>query len=340
MGTSSRGPRYESALCTLEDEGESLLTKKLRIGVSSCILGNRVRFDSGHKRSRFVTKDLGDYAEFVSVCPEVEIGLGTPRESIRLVRQGGEIRLVAPKSGQDLTEQMQSHSERRVAQIAEMGLSGFVLKAGSPSCGMERVRVYDEKGCPRKDGTGMFAEVLKARLPLLPIEEDGRLNDARLRENFVERVFGFSRVTQLFEPGWSVSDLVAFHASEKLLLQAHDPSRARSLGRLVARAKTADRDEVQTAYREGFVRALERLPSPRAHANVLQYILGFFRRHLVGDDRREILQLIEEFRKGLVPIVVPLALVRHHIRRLGIDYLATQSYLEPHPRPLALRSYV
>ena len=274
------------------------------------------------------------------MCPEVEMGLGTPRETIRLERHGDGVRFVMPKSGTDHTEAMRSYAARRVAELEKQDLSGYVLKKDSPSCGMERVRIYDRGGVPARTGRGLFAEALIERFPELPVEEEGRLGDARLRENFVERVFAYRRLRSFFRPRWTVGGLVAFHTAHKLLLMAHSPEAYRSLGRVVASAKAADREALRARYSSAFMKAMGVIATPGRHANVLHHMLGHFSDALDAAERAEVLGLIEDHRKGLVPLVVPLTLVRHHARRLKVSYLLGQAYLDPHPKELMLRNHV
>jgi uncharacterized protein YbgA (DUF1722 family)/uncharacterized protein YbbK (DUF523 family) len=312
----------------------------VRLGISSCLLGQSVRFDGGHKRDAFLVDTFGPYVEWVPVCPEVEAGLGVPREPIRLSRVGSALRLVAVRSATDHTERMARWASRRVEALAREDLEGYILKKDSPSCGMERVKVYDAGGAPARTGRGVFAEALLARLPLLPVEEEGRLSDPRLRDNFVERVFAYRRLRTLFAGRWTVGGLVAFHAAHKLTLLAHSPGGYRALGQLVARAAALPRAEVKAQYEEGFMRALAALATPRRHVNVLQHMLGYFRTVLDEASRAELAATVADYQRGLVPLVVPLTLVRHHVRRCGVAYLAGQVYLEPHPKELMLRNHV
>ena len=328
------------------------MTEKPRIGISACLLGEPVRFDSGHKRDAFLVETFGQHVEWVEVCPEMEIGLGAPRDTMRLQltspqeRAKGErfdprrLALVVPKTGEDLTERMRTHSEQRADTLAAARLSGFVLKKDSPSCGMERVKVYGAASGAERGGRGLFAEALMARLPSLPVEEEGRLADPRLRENFVERVFAYRRLRALFDRRWSEGDLVRFHTIHKLTLMAHSPAAYQELGRLVARHAGRPRREVEQEYEERFMRALSVIATPARHANVLQHILGYFKQQLDADARAELLALIEEHRRGQVPLIVPITLVRHYVRRLAVPYLAGQIYLDPHPRELSLRNHV
>jgi len=312
----------------------------IRIGISACLLGERVRYDGGHKRDAYLVETFGRYVEWVPVCPEVEMGLGTPRETLRLVRTGGDTRLVMPKTGADHTAAMRAYASRRIAELAEEDLCGYILKKGSPSCGMERVKVFDAHGVPAKSGRGLFVEALLEHFPHLPIEEEGRLTDPRRRENFVERVFAYRRLRTLFAGRWKVGELVAFHTAHKLLLMAHSPKAYESLGRLVAGAKAVPRAELRERYEAEFMRALGEIAATKRQANVLLHILGYFRKQLDDDSRGELLAVIEDYRRGLVPLIVPITLIRHYVRRFNVAYLRGQIYLEPHPKELMLRNHV
>jgi uncharacterized protein YbgA (DUF1722 family)/uncharacterized protein YbbK (DUF523 family) len=312
----------------------------LRIGISSCLLGEQVRWDGGHKRDRFLTDVLDPYVEWVPLCSEVELGMGTPREPVRLVRQDGEIVMLGTKSGRDWTAPMRAWSEKRARQLSRLDLCGYVLKKDSPSCGMERVKVRSEKGMPKKEGQGIFAEALIRYQPLLPVEEEGRLHDAMLRENFVERIFAYRRLRSFFEQRWSVGGLVAFHTAHKLQLLAHSPQAYRSLGRLVASAKGAAQGELQERYESEFMGALSRRATRRRHVNVLQHCIGHFRKRLEDEARAELAGLIEDYQAELLPLVVPITMIGHYVRRLRVEYLAGQLYLEPHPKELMLRNHV
>jgi uncharacterized protein YbgA (DUF1722 family)/uncharacterized protein YbbK (DUF523 family) len=312
----------------------------LRIGVSSCLLGANVRWDGGHKRDRFLTDELGPFVLWVPVCPEVEVGLGTPRPTLRLVRRGDDVRMIEPKSGSDHTDAMRAYARRRVRELDREDLSGYVLKKDSPSCGMERVKVYGEAGPAARVGSGLFAEALRERFPHLPVEEEGRLGDPRLRENFVVRLFAYRRLRRLFASRWNPGKLVAFHTAHKLLLLAHVPAAYTSLGRLVADARGLARDELSRRYQHEFMAALAHPSTRRLHTNVLQHMAGYFRGRIDAGDRDELLSLIEEHRLGRLPLVVPLTLVRHHARRLDVTYLLGQVYLDPHPKELMLLNRV
>ncbi len=316
------------------------MSASVRIGVSSCLLGQKVRFDGGHKRDAFLVDTFGEFVEWVPVCPEIEVGMGLPREPIRLLRSDAGIRLVGVKSATDHTEAMTRYSVQRAEKLARENLDGYILKKDSPSCGMERVKVYDPNGSPARTGRGLFAEALMARFPLLPVEEEGRLSDPRLRDNFIERVFAYRRLREVFAGRWTVRALVEFHTVHKLTLLAHSPEGYRTLGRLVARASELPRAEAQAAYQEAFMRGMATMATPRKHVNVLQHMLGYFRKLLDDDSRAELAQSIADYQQGLLPLVVPVTLFRHHVRKCGVAYLAGQTYLEPHPRELMLRNHV
>ncbi|HET6440449.1 MAG TPA: DUF523 and DUF1722 domain-containing protein [Anaeromyxobacter sp.] len=313
----------------------------LRIGVSSCLLGHKVRYDGQHKRDAFLTEVLASFVEWVPVCPELELGLGVPREPIRLLARAGGTRLVAERSGVDLTGAMHAFAEARVAALAAQDLSGYVVKKDSPSCGRERVRVHSPGGGPpRRDGVGAFTRVLLERLPLLPVEEEGRLHDPALRESFVERVFAYARLKALRATGVTRGKLVAFHTAHKLALLAHSPAAYRRLGALVGALSRRPAAAAAAQYGAAFMEAL-RVPATRGrHTNVLQHMLGYFRSVLAPPDRKELEVIVADYRRGLLPLVVPLTLFRHHVRRHRIEYLAGQVYLDPDPKELCLKNHV
>jgi uncharacterized protein YbgA (DUF1722 family)/uncharacterized protein YbbK (DUF523 family) len=315
----------------------------IRIGVSACLLGHEVRFDGGHKRDRFLTDIFARFVEWVPVCPEVELGMGIPRESVRLEQDARGLHLVAPKSGRDWTLPMRSFAARRVRTLAALDLCGYVFKKDSPSCGMERVRVYAHReriGTPRREGRGFFAQALIAANPILPVEEEGRLFDPRLRENFVARVFAYRRLRAFFTGRWTLAGIVAFHTSHKLTLLAHSPEAYQRLGRLIAQAKGIPRAELRARYETEFMGALSKLATIRRHTNVLEHIVGHFKKRLDAASRAELVGLVGEYRRGFIPLVVPITLIRHHVRLHRISYLEGQIYLDPHPKELMLRNHI
>jgi len=312
----------------------------IRIGVSSCLLGHEVRWDGGHKRDAFLTEQLAPFVEWVPVCPEAEIGLGVPRETIHLVRHDGALRLVGTKSGDDHTAAMERFAARRTRALERLELCGYVLKKNSPSCGLERVPIRSGKGMPERKGRGVFAAALIEAFPDLPVEEEGRLCDPHLRENWIERVFAKSRLRSLFATRWNVGALVRFHTAHKLQLLAHAPKQYAEIGRLVANGAALPREELRDRYAQAFMETLARPATARRHVNVLQHALGHFRRRLDDAGRRELAATIEDYGRGLVPLIVPITLLRHHVARLGVAYLADQTYLDPHPKELMLRNRV
>ena len=309
----------------------------IRLGISACLLGEEVRYDGGHKRDSFLTGVLSRFVEFVPVCPEVEAGFGTPREAMHLRRANGEIRLVTVKTGRDVTAPMERLVRRRVPALEADDLSGYVLKKGSPSCGMERVKVYEQNGTAASGGRGLFADALIRRFPLLPVEEEGRLNDAALRENFIERVFAYHRLQRFFRGRWTQASLVQFHTAHKLLLMAHAPEGYRRLGRLVA--APGRRSDLERDYAEEFMRTMTTVATRRRHTNVLQHMAGYFKKRLDTASKAELQSTIDDYRHGLTPLIVPITLLQHHVRVHNVEYLAGQLYLQPHPKELMLRNH-
>jgi len=316
--------------------------EKIRIGISSCLLGEKVRFDGQHKLDRYIVNTLGDYLELVPVCPEVELGLPTPRPALRLVGDPDRQRLVFSKGGEDITEAMQAWAAKRVRELEKEDLCGFIFKKGSPSSGMQRVKLYDRNGIPQGKGVGLFARAFMEHFPLLPVEEDGRLHDPQLRENFIESIFTLRRWRQALaavQPSLS-GRVVQFHSRNKLLIMAHSPEHYRQLGKLVARAGNLSADELTQNYQQLLLEALQRKTSLAKNVNVMQHILGYFKRQLSGDEKQEARQLLDRYRSGQVPLIVPLTLLNHYVRKYRQDYLQQQTYLEPHPLELKLRNHV
>jgi uncharacterized protein YbgA (DUF1722 family)/uncharacterized protein YbbK (DUF523 family) len=311
----------------------------IRIGISACLLGQEVRFDGGHKRDAFLTEVLAPHVQWVPVCPEVEVGMGTPRETLRLVAENGHVRMITTRTAVDYTDAMNDWARPRVDALAGEDLDGYVLKKDSPSCGMERVKVYGSSGAVR-NGRGLFAAALLARLPLLPVEEEGRLSDARLRENFIERVFAYRRLKDLFSGRWTQGSLVRFHTAHKMSLLSHSTTAYQALGRLVANGTQLSKAHLREQYETLFMTTLSLPATTRRHTNVLTHMAGHLKNRVDAASRQELVESIDEYRKGLVPLVVPLTLIAHHVRVHAIDYLAGQVYLQPHPRELMLRNHV
>jgi uncharacterized protein YbbK (DUF523 family)/uncharacterized protein YbgA (DUF1722 family) len=314
--------------------------RPIRIGISQCLLGEEVRYDGGHKRDPFLTDVLSAFVEFVPVCPEVELGMGIPREPVRLEGDAASPRMVGTRSRADHTPAMTAFAARRVRALDEVDLCGYVLKKNSPSCGMERVKVYGGSGAPAKRGMGLYARALMERFPLLPVEEEGRLHDPVLRENFIERVFAYRRWKDFLAERYSIGRLVAFHTAHKFLILSHSPTHYTEMGRIVAGAKRLGPAGARGAYGRAFMEGMARRTTLRKHTNVLQHMAGFLKRGLDPASRGELARVIEDYRKGLVPLVVPVTLLRHHARSVGQEYLLGQVYLDPHPKELMLRNHV
>lgn len=310
----------------------------IRLGVSGCLIGQEVRFNGGHVRKAFLTDTLGRFVEYAPVCPEVEAGMGVPRPTVRLEEQEGGIRLLDPKNGVDWTSAMERLSRSRAGVVEAEDLCGFILKKDSPTCGPQRVKLYRGNGSSRR-GIGLFAAELAHRYPYLPVEDEGRLNDPGIRENFIERVFAYQRLKAVFAPRWRYGDVVAFHTREKMLLRAHSEREYRELGRLVATGKSQPRPAFAAGYMAAFMSALARPATVRRNVNVLQHILGHFKQVDDAGTRRELAGLIEDYRNGLVPLVVPITLIKHLVRRYDVTVLADQTYLDPHPKELMLRNH-
>ena len=312
----------------------------LRLGISTCLLGEEVRYDGGHKLDRFLRDVLGEFVEYVPVCPEVEAGFDTPREAFRLVGEPDSPRFITAKTEVDYTDRMSSWSRNRVSDLATENLCGFVFKSRSPSSGMERVKVYTNKGMPVKKGVGVFAKAFMERFPHLPVEEEGRLNDARLRENFIERIFALARWKALVEQRKTRGNLVKFHTQQKLLILSHSPKHYTLLGRLVARAKDVAPTELYRDYQRLMLEGMKPVATVRKNINVLQHCMGYFKKSLSADEKQELLDNFGEYQMGHVPLIVPITLINHYVRKYDQPYLKDQYYLHPHPAELKLRNHV
>ncbi|CAI0727556.1 YbgA family protein [Serratia entomophila] len=314
------------------------MNDKIPIGVSACLLGEPVRFDGGHKRLAFAVEQLAPYVRFEAICPEMAIGLPVPRPALRLVKQPQRTAMrYSNDPNVDVTDKMQQFAERRVAQLQQ--LCGYIVCAKSPSCGMERVRVYSENGKDsRKSGVGLFTAELRRQMPWLPVEEDGRLNDAALRENFVERVYALYELNMLWRKGLTRGGLIAFHSRYKLSLLAHSQPEYRELGRFVANIdKWESLEAFAVEYRSRLMQLLTHKATRRNHTNVLMHVQGYFRRQLSAAQRQELAQLIDRYRQGMQPLLAPIALLKHYMAEYPDGYLAEQRYFEPYPEALRLR---
>ncbi len=312
---------------------------RFKIGVSSCLLGEPVRYDGGHKHDHYITDVLGRYMEFVPVCPEVEMGLPVPREAMRLEGDAAHPRLMTIKTRVDHTAEMQRWAAGKLDELGGERLCGFIFKSRSPSSGMARVKLYDDNAVPRNAGVGIWAAEFMRRFPLLPVEEEGRLNDPVLRENFIDSIFVMARWRETLDRGLTPGALVDFHSRHKYQLMAHSPKHYRMLGKLVALAGAEPLDELKRRYESLLFEALRFTATVSKNVNVLQHIVGYFKKELTPDEKAELLEVIERYRDQAVPLIVPVTLLNHYVRKYGKDYLAIQSYLHPHPVELKLRNH-
>lgn len=312
----------------------------IKLGISTCLLGENVRYDGGHKLDRFLTDTLGQYVEYVPVCPEFECGFGVPREALRLVGNPGSPRLVTSRTNRDFTDRMVQWAKRRVTELEKENLCGFIFKSNSPSSGMERVKVYGEKGMPVKKGRGIFARIFMEHFPLIPVEDEGRLHDPELRENFIERIFALKRWREGLSKKRSMGDLVEFHTQHKLLILSHSEKHYRSMGKLVAAGKEIPVTELYARYEALLMEALKLKTTPRKNSNVLMHMMGYFKKQLTSDEKEEVLEIIQDYREGYIPLIVPITLINHYVRKYNQPYLSKQTYLRPHPIELQLRNHV
>lgn len=310
------------------------------VGISTCLLGENVRYDGGHQLDRYLRDTLGRHVDFVPVCPEVECGLGVPREAMRLVEADGAVRLLTRDSGTDVTAIMQSWMTGRLGELARLPLCGFIFKAKSPSSGLHRIKIYHRDGGVRHNGTGIFAAGFTAAFPHIPAEDDGRLHDPGLRENFIERIFIMQRWHELTREKKSRGRLVSFHARHKYQLMAHCPATLKELGALVASGANHPTDALHDMYLDTMTRALGKLATIRKNTNVLLHIMGYFKKQLTADEKVELREIIDRYHAGLVPLIVPMTLINHHLRKHPSPYLLDQMYLNPHPLELMLRNHV
>lgn len=313
---------------------------RIPLGISSCLLGENVRYDGGHKLDHYLRDTLGQFVQWVPVCPEVECGLPVPREAMHLTGDPGSPRLVTRFSGIDHTERMQQWAKKKLSGLERLNLCGFVFKARSPSSGMERVKVYSKSGKSFTMGSGLFARAFMDRFPLLPVEDEGRLQDPGIRENFIERVFVYHRWQELVEQGGRTRDLVAFHAAHKYLIMSHSSKHLKELGVLVSNPGRFERAELLARYFMTLMGGLRLTATRKKQANVLQHLAGYFKKQLSSFEKQELMDVIGQYRRGLVPLIVPLTLIRHYVRKYEEPYLSNQLYLEPHPLELMLRNHV
>ena len=315
-------------------------TEKIKLGISACLLGQPVRYNGGHQLDHFLKDTLGKYVDYVPVCPEVECGFGVPRETFRLIGEPDRPRLMTTRTKQDFTDRMEAWARKRANEIEGAGLCGFIFKGGSPSSGMERVKVYNDKGMSTKIGVGIFARIFMEHFPLIPVEEDGRLHDPVLRENFIERIFALRRMAKVSEGENALRAIVDFQTHNKLLIMSHSPKHLQEMGRLVANAKTLAPHRLIQRYRELLMEALKLKATAKKNTNVLMHMLGYFKKDLDPSEKQELLEIIDEYRRELIPLIVPITLISHYVRKYKQPYLKEQTYLNPHPLELQLRNHV
>ena len=315
------------------------MSEKIKIGISRCLMGQKVRFDGGHKKYHYATDLLEEFFELHGTCPEVESGMSIPRPTIRLVGKAENPRLVEvlhPEN--DHTENMQKFSKDAVKKMSDY--SGFILKSKSPTCGMERVKVYQDVPQQPLMGAGMFANILMSTYPLMPVEEEGRLNDATIRENFIERVFVYHRWQSMVLPDPSPKKLLDFHSNHKLTLLAHHQATYRELGKELSDLKSKEMKVFIPAYIEKFMMGMKQKANRKSHTNVLMHIQGYFKEVIDADDKAELKMAIERYRLGQLPLIVPITLLKHHLLKNPDDYLQSQRYLFPYPADLMLRNHI
>ena len=330
------GPFHPQACTTMYER----TTSPLRLGISRCLLGERVRYDGSHNLDNFLMDVLGRYVEWIPVCPEVEAGLGIPREPMRLVGNPQNPRLVTIESRIDHTRALETTATKRIEGLKSLGLSGYVFKKNSPSCGIERVRLYNEQGVPSRRGVGLFARAFMKQFPLTPVEEEGRLCDPTLRENFIERVFCYRRWQDLAQGGVTKQSLVQFHTAHRYLLMAHHPQQCKVLGRLIGRAEQYRPKELADRYGGLFMKTLGVKATVRKHVNVLRHIMGHFKERLGAQEKAGLVGVIGDYHHKLTPLVVPLTLIKHYVQIFDVGYIREQVYLNPHPKELMLRNHV
>jgi uncharacterized protein YbgA (DUF1722 family)/uncharacterized protein YbbK (DUF523 family) len=304
------------------------MENKIKLGISSCLLGEKVRYDGGHKLDHYLKETL------------VEYGLPVPREAMHLAGTEEGPRLVTSRTGVDHTDGMRRWAGQRLNELENEGLCGFIFKSRSPSSGMRGVKVYKPSGIPVRTGVGIFAGAFMERFPLLPVEDDGRLQDPALRENFIERTFVFRRWKEFQDSGAKIKDLVSFHTAHKLLILSHSTRHYRTLGSMVAAAKQHKPEKLHSEYIYNLMEGLKLVSTAKKNTNVLHHILGYFKKRISSDEKQELLEVIENYHKGHVPLIVPVTLIRHYVRKYGEQYLARQHYLNPHPVELMLRNHV
>ncbi|KPC20658.1 hypothetical protein ALP33_05564 [Pseudomonas amygdali pv. lachrymans] len=314
--------------------------EKPKLGISACLMGAEVRFNGGHKESHLCTRALSKYFDFVQACPEVAIGMGIPREPIRLVGDAENPKALGTLNRElDVTEALANYGIQMAEELGD--ICGYIFMQKSPSCGLERVKVYRENGAPVDGGgRGIYAQAFCERHPNLPVEEDGRLNDAVLRENFVTRVFAYAAWQQLLKDGVTRRALTEFHSRYKYQLMANDPVQYKALGKMLGSMGRTDPNEIAPLYFSELMAALKKCATRRTHTNVLQHLCGYLKQTISAEDKQEIQEVISQYHQGIVPLIVPLTLLKHHFRQHPDPYVALQVYMQPHPENLSLRNAI
>jgi uncharacterized protein YbgA (DUF1722 family)/uncharacterized protein YbbK (DUF523 family) len=314
--------------------------KKIKLGISSCLLGEKVRYDGGHKLDPFLTDTLGQYVDYVPICPEVECGLPVPRESMHLEGNPESPRLVTTQTKQDMTDRMVTWAYKRMSELDKEDLWGFIFKSNSPSSGMQRVRVYNEEERAVKKGIGIFAKIFMEHFPLLPVEDERRLHDPRIRDNFIERIFTLERWREVRSKKESRGKVLDFHTRHRLLILSHSPRYCEMMGKLVAKAKDLPLRRLYQQYQTLLLESLQLKTTPKKNGNVLMHMMGYLRDQLTSEEKQELSEVIENYRTGHVPLIVSITLIKHYVRKYDRGYLKEQVYLNPHPLELRLRNHV
>jgi len=313
---------------------------KVKIGISACLLGERVRYDGSHKLDHYLRDTLGRFVEWVPVCPEVESGLPVPREAMRLVGDLAAPRLVTRRIGTDHTDTLLRWTKKKLAELEHRDLCGFVFKSRSPSSGMQGVKVYSTSGAAARKGPGIFAKAFMDCFPLIPVEDEGSLQDPESRENFIERVFIYRQWRDLIQQGGTVDDLMTFHTEHKLLMMSHSVKHLRELGMIVSNTKKIPRSVLFEQYLQVLMNGLRFMATVKKHTNVLQHVAGYFKKKLSPGEKMELQESIALYHKGLVPLLVPITLLKHYVKKYDEPYLMRQHYLNPHPLELMLRNHI
>jgi uncharacterized protein YbgA (DUF1722 family)/uncharacterized protein YbbK (DUF523 family) len=313
--------------------------QRIKLGISSCLLGAKVRYDGKHRLNPFLKETLGQFVKWIPVCPEVECGLPVPREAMQLVGYPMNVRLLTIKKKVDYTDLMKEYTFSKIPSLREENLSGFIFKSKSPSSGMQGVDIYNSKGQPEFKGTGLFAEEVMCHFPLMPVEDDTRLHNSVIRENFIERIFVYKRWRELIQNKPVRNKLIEFHTRHKFLIMAHSPSVLIKLGNLVAWKKEIQELDLYNQYISVLMKGLKVEATLSKNVNVIEHLLGYLKKNLNQSEKQEFLEIVENYQQGLIPLIVPLTLIRHYGRKYKITYLNDQYYLNPHPAELMLRNH-